>query len=219
MKTIMCYGDSNTWGFMPKLEPSVIETDNRYPWGVRWTSRLQISLGADYRVIEDGLNGRTTMLDCPMEDHRNGLKDIDVCLMTNKPIDLVIIMLGTNDTKIVFNMTPYVIAHGIERLIERIRTGGNGHNGTSPEILVVSPIRMGDDVEDRWLFGEFDKASVARDRQLAKFFKIAADKAGVHFLDAGAYVSADPADCIHMNADGHAKLAELLCDKVKEILG
>ena len=119
MKTIMCYGDSNTWGFMPKLEMPDVESKNRYPWDVRWTGKLQAMLGSDYRVLEEGLNGRTTMFDCPMEDHRNGLNDIDVALLTHAPIDLVVIMLGTNDTKIAFRMTDYIIAHGIERLIDK----------------------------------------------------------------------------------------------------
>ena len=219
MKTIMCFGDSNTWGYMPKLEMPPLEATNRYPWDVRWTGRLQQLLGGDYRVLEEGLNGRTTMFDCPMEDHRNGLKDIDVCLSTHTPIDLVVIMLGTNDTKLTFRMTEHVIAHGIQRLILRIRTGCHGPGGSDPQILVVAPIRMGEDVEKRWLGVEFDATSLALDKKLAPAFAQVAEKNGAHFFDAGAHVTADPADCIHMNDEGHAALAGLLCDEIKRILG
>ena len=88
MKTILCYGDSNTWGYMPKTEGPEITADNRYPWGVRWTSRLQMALGHDYRVAENGVNGRTTMFDCPMAEYRNGLKDIDVCIQAQHQDEL-----------------------------------------------------------------------------------------------------------------------------------
>ena len=219
MKTIMCYGDSNTWGFMPKEEMPEIESRNRYPWDVRWTGKLQTMLGAEYRVLEEGLNGRTTMFDCPMEDHRNGLRDIDVALLTHAPIDLVVIMLGTNDTKIAFRMTEYIIAHGIERLIAKVKGCGYGPDGGDPEILVVAPIRMGENVENKWLGGEFDAVSLALDKKLGPAFERVAKRAGVHFLDAGAHVTADPADCIHMNEKGHELLAKLLYTEIKCIMG
>ena len=219
MKSIMCFGDSNTWGFMPKLEQPTMDATNRYPFDVRWTGLLQTKLGEGYRIIEEGLNGRTTMFDCPMEDHRNGLRDIDMLLVTHTPLDLVIIMLGTNDTKLTLGMTPHVIARGVERLIERIQTGSHGPGGAAPQILVVAPIRMGAQVADRWLKGEFDASSLAKDVLLAPAFEAVARRTGAHFLDAGARITADDADCIHMNAAGHATLAELMYDAVKGILG
>ena len=219
MKSIMCFGDSNTWGFMPKLEQPAMDAPNRYPFDVRWTGLLQSKLGANYRIIEEGLIGRTTMFDCPMEDHRNGLKDIDMLLVTHTPLDLVIIMLGTNDTKLTLGMTPHVIARGVERLIERIRTGSHGPGGAAPLILVVAPIRMGARVSERWLKGEFDASSLEKDACLAPAFADVARRTGVHFLDAGAHITADDADCIHMNVEGHAALAGLMYDAVKEILG
>ena len=97
MKTIVCYGDSNTWGYMPKRERPQETTLNRFPWGVRWTSLLQEQLGAAYRVVEEGLNGRTTMFDDPLDICRNGLESIDCCMLSKHPVDLVILMLGTND--------------------------------------------------------------------------------------------------------------------------
>ncbi len=219
MKTIMCYGDSNTWGYMPKPEMPASEAVNRFEWGVRWTSLLQMKLGEGWRVVEEGLNGRTTMFDCPMADRRNGLKEIDVSLLTHTPIDLVIVMLGTNDTKGIFNAGEKIIAHGIERLIERIRYGGHGPEGQSPEILIVAPPRLREGVEKGWLATEFSEASVALDGRLAGAYEQVCAACHTHFLNAGAYITADAADCIHMNEEGHAKLAELLCDEVRRILG
>ena len=221
MKTILCYGDSNTWGFMPHQEKPAVKAANRFPWGVRWPSRVQLTLGEDYQVIEEGLNGRTTMFDCFMEEHRNGLKDIDVCLLTHMPIDLVIIMLGTNDTKQVFGKSPFVIAHGIQRLIGRVKDGdyGYGPEGKTPEILVVAPVRMNEGIFTSWLSGEFDADSLDRDKALAAHYQRVAEANGVHFLDAGKFISADASDGVHMNAEGHRAMAELISAKVKEILG
>lgn len=219
MKTIFCYGDSNTWGFMPKRLAPEVTACNRYPWGVRWTSRLQIALGDDYHVAECGVNGRTTIFDCPMAEYRNGLKDIYVCIQSQYPVDLVIIMLGTNDEKFFFGMSPYMIAKGAQRIIERIRQGGYGPNGKEPEILLMCPIRLHPEMLDGWLSEEFAQHSLDVDRNLSKYMQETAKAMGVHFLDAGAYVTADPADGVHMNADGHALLAEKVLEKVQEILG
>jgi len=219
MKSILCYGDSNTWGFMPWKERPAVKADNRFPWEVRWTGRLETLLGGGWRVVEAGLNGRTTMFDCFMEEHRNGLKDIDVCLLTAMPVDLVILMLGTNDCKVAFDKPPFLIAHGIQRLIDRVKNGAYGYGpcGGAPEILVVSPIRMTEGVFTSWLSDEFDADSVARCAALPERYRLVAEQNGVHFLDAAARIAADDSDGIHMNAEGHAKMAELLRAKVLEI--
>ena len=219
MKTIVCYGDSNTWGYMPKREHPEITANNRFPWGVRWTSLLQMKLGADYRVVEEGLNGRTTMFDDPLDVCRNGLEGIDYSMLTNCPVDLVILMLGTNDVKEFFGMPPYVIAKGCGRLIDRIQAGGYGPNGAAPQILLVAPLKLPDTLPGSWLGDEFGPGAIARNDQLPAYYeKIAAEK-GVHFLNAAASVTDDPADSIHMNEDGHAATAELMYQQVRRILG
>ena len=219
MKTIVCYGDSNTWGYMPKRERPEITADNRFPWGVRWTSLLQMKLGADYRVEEEGLNGRTTMFDDPLDICRNGLEYIDTVMLTKAPVDLVILMLGTNDVKEFFGMPPYVIARGCGRLIDRIQAGGYGPGGSAPQILLVAPLKLPETLSDSWLSDEFGAGAINRNDQLPGFYgKIAAEK-GVHFLNAAEFVTADPADSIHMNEQGHAETAARMCAAVKEILG
>lgn len=218
MKTILCYGDSNTWGFMPTPGGPAITANNRFPWGVRWTSRLQIALGHDVRVAECGVNGRTTMFDCPMAEYRNGLKDIDVCMQSQFPVDLVIIMLGTNDTKFFFGMNAHMIAKGAERIIGRIRQGGYGVGGECPEILLISPIHIHPNMMNEYLKDEFGAQAMETDRKLANELEKIAHAQKVHFMDAGAYITADPGDGIHMSAESHALLAEKITEKIREIL-
>ena len=219
MKTIVCYGDSNTWGYMPKREHPEITANNRFPWGVRWTSLLQMKLGADYRVVEEGLNGRTTMFDDPLDVCRNGLESIDYSMLTNCPVDLVILMLGTNDVTEFFGMPPYVIAKGCGRLIDRIQAGGYGPNGAAPQILLVAPLKLPDTLPGSWLGEEFGPGAVARNDALPALYEHIAAEKGVHFLNAAASVTADPADSIHMNEAGHAATAELMYEQVRRILG
>ena len=219
MKNIVCFGDSNTWGYMPKTESPAITADNRYPWGVRWTSLLQLKLGEEYRVAEAGLNGRTTIFNCPLSDHRNGLAAIDTLMLCQMPVDLVTIMLGTNDVKHIFNASPMLISRGAQRLIENIRLGGYGPHGACPEILLIAPIRLHPDMEKQWLGEEFGPGALEKDAQLGWFLERIAHDNNVHFLDAGAYITADPADGIHMNEEGHALMAEKVYEKVRAILG
>lgn len=118
MKQILCFGDSNTWGLIPK-------TNQRYPWGVRWTSILDNELNRhfnnEYRVIEEGLCGRTTVFDDPLRDGRNSFKLLPTILESHNPVTDVIIMLGTNDCKTVYNASAEVIGQGVERLINQVR--------------------------------------------------------------------------------------------------
>ncbi|MBQ1383668.1 MAG: hypothetical protein IIY73_07170 [Solobacterium sp.] len=219
MKTIVCFGDSNTWGYMPKKEEPFVTAANRFPWNVRWPGVLQEKLGPAYRIVEEGLNGRTTAFECPMEENRSGLQEIGICLEIQTPVDLVIIMLGTNDTKFTINLPPYVIAHGIDRLIRKIKGAGFGPDGADPEILIAAPPHLGETIEETWSCTEFDRTSVAKDRELADYYKEAAARAGVHFVDTGALITADPADCVHMNEEGHARMADLVYGEIKSILG
>lgn len=133
MKTILCYGDSNTWGYNP-------DGTGRYPKHIRWTSVLQNELGNDYDVIPEGLNGRTTVWDDPVRgEYRNGKKYLLPCLHTHKPIDLVILFLGSNDLKYRFNVNSNEIAQSIEMLANIIEKSETGPNMSSPEILVIIP--------------------------------------------------------------------------------
>ena len=168
MKQILCFGDSNTWGLIPK-------TNQRYPWGVRWTSILDNELNRhfnnEYRVIEEGLCGRTTVFDDPLRDGRNSFKLLPTILESHNPVTDVIIMLGTNDCKTVYNASAEVIGQGGERLINQVKSC-LPHS----RILLVSPIHLGKGVWEQDYDPEFSEASVEVSKKLAGVYSKIAEK-------------------------------------------
>ena len=132
MKTIVCYGDSNTWGHNPA-------TQDRFPIEQRWTGVLAQELGAGYRIVEEGLGGRTTIWDDPIEEWRNGKTYLLPCLWSHRPIDLVTIMLGTNDLKERFSVSAYDIAAGAGVIVDLTLRSGAGPNGGAPQVLLMAP--------------------------------------------------------------------------------
>ena len=171
MKTVVCYGDSNTWGTNGA-------DGSRYGRWVRWPGVLQQALGEDYYVIEEGLSGRTTVWDDPIEGHKNGKTYLPPCLETHKPIDLVVLMLGTNDTKQRFSVPAFDIANSAGVLVEMILRSATGPEGSSPQVLLVAPPAMGDlDPDFALMFtGAHDKAA-----QFPAQFKRVADQIGCAF--------------------------------------
>ena len=138
-KTILCYGDSNTYGYNPL-------NGLRYAKGIRWTGCLQEMLGEEYSIIEEGCNGRTTVFDDPLEGWKNGLDYLRPCLNSHKPIDIVILMLGSNDLKTTFGATAKEIADGVEILVDVIKTFSMEKQGFEPVIILLSPPEIGDGI-------------------------------------------------------------------------
>ena len=136
MKSILCYGDSNTWGCIPLQGP---DPARRFPPGTRWPGVLRRELGDGYWVVEAGLSGRTTVWDDPLEPHRNGRKLLLPTLLTHQPLDLVIIMLGTNDLKHRLNASAAEIAEGAGMLVDIVTGSGCGPDGGAPQTLLVCP--------------------------------------------------------------------------------
>ena len=140
MKTILCYGDSNTYGYRP-------DNGMRYDEEIRWTGRLASILGREeYRVIEEGCNGRTTVFDDPEDPWKNGLPYLKPCLNTHKPIDIVILMLGSNDLKSCFKLSAEEIADGAGKLVETIQGFTADKQGFVPGIVLVSPPEIGEGI-------------------------------------------------------------------------
>lgn len=213
MKNILCYGDSNTWGYDPI-------TKTRYTYEERWTGILSEKLGSDYRVIEEGMNGRTTVFEDPIEEYRNGKLYLYPCLETHRPLDLVIIMLGTNDTKIRHCAIAKDIANGLEQLIKIIRNYGCGKNGGIPEMLVISPIGMkkvsSDHTSSGIIFGD---TAVEKIKELPKYYEQLAKTYKCGYLNAADVAQPSEEDGIHMHPSEHKKLADAIYDKVKELIG
>ncbi len=211
MKSILCYGDSNTYGYIPG-------GIGRYPREVRWTGLLQQKLGEEYYVIEEGLNARTTVWDDPIEDVMSGKTYLLPCLRTHRPLDGVILMLGTNNLKNRFFTSADDIARSIGTLVELIQKVLGEVQEIEPKILVVSPIEVGEaivDTEDGILFSGTEGIQASKD--FAKLYKQQAERHRCDFLSAAEFVSPSPVDCIHMNEAGHAALAEALYQKVRSM--
>src|SRR5215208_827241 len=134
MRTVLCYGDSNTWGYEPA-------TGNRFPEDMRWPGVLARELGEGFRVIEEALNGRTTVRDDPVEEYKNGKDYLSPCLESHAPLDLVIIALGVNDLKARFFASASDVADGAGVLVSIARRSGSGPNGRPPAVLLVAPPR------------------------------------------------------------------------------
>ena len=158
-KRILCYGDSNTWGYMV--------TGGRFPEDVRWPMRLQMLLGDGYTVIEEGFNGRTTVFDDPVEGgHKSGLTYLPPCVMSHSPLDLIIIMLGSNDLKKRFGMTAFTIGGGVTALIKAARTYAMNAEGVPPKILIVSPPPVAENIMETRHAPIFGEDSIAVSREL-----------------------------------------------------
>jgi lysophospholipase L1-like esterase len=208
-RTVLCFGDSNTHGSPPMPD---LGTSGRFDRTVRWPTLMANHLGPDWHVIEEGHPGRTTVHDDPIEGaHRNGLTILPSLLETHKPIDVVIIMLGTNDLKGRFSVNPTDIALSLERLIGVIRAFACGPNGADPEILLVAP----PPILETGPLAEMFEGGEAKSQGLATAIAKAAGRANVAFLDSGAHIEVSPIDGIHYDEKTHATLAHVLASALR----
>lgn len=207
-KHIVCFGDSNTHGYC--ADPSdCADGGDRFNEDERWTCLLQRKLGDDWLVIEEGLSGRTTVFPDALHESMSGLDSIYSCLMSHEPVDLLVIMLGTNDTKERLCANAAVIGIGLERLIMKAKTVPAWRNGT-PRILVITPPHIGEGLYLRPEGVPMGKGCPEKSRALAPYFKQAADNQGCAFLDAEGIAEYNKVDCMHLSRHGHAQLADHL---------
>jgi lysophospholipase L1-like esterase len=171
--------------------------------------RLAARLGDGYAVIEEGFNGRTTVFDDPVEGgYKSGLAYLPPCLMSHNPLDLVVLMLGTNDTKERFSMNAYTIAQCVGELVDCVRRYGQGPDGRAPKVLVLSPIEVGDWVMDTIMGPIFGPNAAERSRGLASHIALVAREKQCAFLDAAIVAKPAPEDAVHLTREGHLALAE-----------
>lgn len=213
MATIVCYGDSNTWGAIPM--PSRAEL-GRFAPGDRWPGVLQEKLGSGHTVIAEGLNGRTTVHDDPMDGGavKNGHRFLPVILESHAPIDLVIIKLGTNDLKQRFSVPAYDIADGAGRLVDLVLASKNAPAKSPPKVLLVAPAPL---VQMGWIDAMF-QGGTEKSKTLGKEYKRVAEDRGVAFLDAGTVVTSSLVDGIHLDQDMQRKLGEAIAAMTPGIL-
>lgn len=199
---ILCYGDSNTYGFIPGR-------GGRYDQHTRWPGRLQKLLGGAYEVIEEGLCGRTTAFEDASEPGRCGLDGIRDAIERNRRLDLLIILLGSNDCKTQFGLSAQEIAEGLGRLLEK---AGRAKDH-SFRILLVAPAAMTERVIQSGFGSEFDRRSVEVSKELAREYKKLAQKYGCGFLDGTEVTKVSETDGLHLDVQGHRMLAEAVFDQ------
>jgi lysophospholipase L1-like esterase len=202
MKTVLCFGDSNTWGYVPGSD------GERFPVGVRWVTRL----GDEWEVIAEGLNGRTATMDSPVADGRNGLTYLMPCLHSHMPLDVVVIYLGTNDAGDRYSLPAETIAGAVGRLVRVVRTSEAGPNWAAPEVLVVCPPPFGRlDAE-----GSFANAG-AKSRQLGRWFAEMCAELQCELIDLDGIAAYSDLDGIHLDADGHAAVAAAVAERLRRM--
>jgi lysophospholipase L1-like esterase len=182
---------------------------------VRWAGVLRTTLGADYWVVEEGLNGRTTVWDDPIEGHKNGKTQLPSILVSHHPFDLIIIMLGTNDLKMRFSVPAYDIASGAGVLVDLVNQSGCGPNGGAPQTLLMAP----PPIAKLTGFAAMFEGAAAKSKLFAQEYARVAQLKGCHFFNAGSVIVSSDADGIHFDAAEHVKFGKAVAAKVKEILG
>lgn len=211
-KMILCYGDSNTWGQTPD------KTGKRRPSDIRWTGVLQQNLGGDYSVIEEGLSSRTTDLDYATKPGRNGRTYLEPCLDSHAPLDIVILMLGTNDLKIAFDRSVTEIANAIHELITLIQAKTAKYDGNPAKVVLVSPILVDDSAPkiQEWYAAYYDEGSAKKSRDLAHALREVATATGCTFVDA-AQVAKAGEDGIHLDEQSHRALGNALAQQIQNL--
>jgi lysophospholipase L1-like esterase len=208
VKRILCYGDSNTWGYDPV-------TKDRFDAETRWTRVLGSALGRDYEIIEEGLNGRTTVWDDPLEGYKNGREYLVPCLETHRPLDLVIILLGINDLKKRFSVSAGDIAQGAGVLVSLVQGSQTGQGGRAPLVLLLAPPPTTTLTE----FAESFEDAENKSRKFAMHYRRMAQELGCAYLDLATVIVSSPLDGVHFEAGEHRKLGEAVAVKVKELFG
>ncbi len=208
MPVLLCYGDSNTHGSLPRTEA---EKRSRLGLDERWPGVAATALGTGWQVVEEGLPGRTTVHDDPVKgDHLNGLDGLPIALNSHRPIDVVALMLGTNDLKSRFAVTAEEIRDSLERLLDIIARSDCGPDEGAPATLLIAPPPV---LEDGRL-GSLFVGAAAKSAYFKALFGELARGRGIGFLDAGTIIASSPIDGVHFDAEAHAKLGRAVAEVV-----
>lgn len=216
-KHIVCLGDSNTHGYC--ADPAdCADGGIRFNENERWTCRLQNLLGDDYLVVEEGLSGRTTCFDDPLHEGLSALQYITPCLKSHEFVDLLIIMLGTNDVKDRFAVNACCVGYAMARLVKKAMAT-ECWGDKKPNILVIAPPHIGEGMPESDVGPSMGDYCVEKSRQLAKYYKEQCDLIGCHFLDAEELgCEFNQIDYMHLTNKGHATLAEGLAKLVPTLI-
>lgn len=206
MKSILCFGDSNTYGYIPG-------GFGRYSFEDRWPGALEALLAPQWRVIEEGLCGRTTVFRESDRPWRAAIDYIAPCAATHRPFEFAAVMLGTNDCKCEFGASADIIAQGLRDVLHVLMS----EVYSTTQVLVIAPPPLSRGRSCCGDFG-FDENSRAVSLELAERFAKVAQGLGCLFFNAASVASASPADSVHMDKKSHAALARAVAGIIKREL-
>ena len=218
IKNILCFGDSNTWGFVPgAFDPETLHL-KRYSILERWPGLLREMLGADYHIIEEGLNGRTTNVEYPDLSGRSATSYILPCLYSHCPLDLVIISLGINDIKVIFDRSMMEISEGMAEIIDLIKSTSYGPDMQGPpQILLLSPSALTHEgYVDQNNESAF-KGGMEKSLSFNEYYQKIALEKSCHYVNLQSVVNYSEIDGLHYDKRGHAVIASVVASKIKEI--
>jgi lysophospholipase L1-like esterase len=209
MSTILCFGDSNVWGNIPASFDPISGLCKRYERAKRWTGVLQNELGEKYHVVEEAINGRTTTLDeiIPGRPYKNGLTLLLPTLESHYPIDIVVFMLGTNDTKVQYNRSAGEITEGMRQLVKVVKTSNKGNKGDPPKILLIAPQAI---IRNANLPPMFDEDSIKKSEDLGEKYRQLAKEESCEFLDASLVATSSHLDSLHLDETGTKSLGKAI---------
>lgn len=214
-KHIVCLGDSNTHGYC--ADPSdCADGGDRFNEEERWTCLLQKQLGEEYLVLEEGMSGRTTVFPDPCYEGADALPYLYPCLVSHEPVSLLIIMLGTNDSRAIYSTNAYNISAGMRRLVNKAKSVECW--AEKPNILIVAPPPVGEGINHCPFTVEMGPGAVHTSQRLAKYYARTAEETGCHFLDAGEICQFNEVDFMHLTRESHKKFADHLAALIPTLL-
>ncbi len=210
-RTILCFGDSNTHGSCAMRTP---DDRRRHAFALRWPNVMAAALGAAWEVVSEGHPGRTAVFDDPIEgSHKNGQAALPVLLESHRPLDLVIVMLGTNDLKARFDQSAHDIALGLRRIVRDILGSDSGPEGRAPQVLLAAPARA----RECGVLTETFAGATAKAAALPAYLAAVAAREAVPFADMSPVADVDPVDGVHLSVAAHAAIGAAMAEAVLQI--
>lgn len=203
MKKILCFGDSNTYGYIPN-------NGARYDKNTRWTGVLSLLSHGKFEIIENGCNNRTAFAANPAGKIFTGYEILPELLTDD--FDAVVLAIGINDTQFLYNLSSIEIASGVEKLINIVKV-----KSPQAKILLVAPSILTDDVLNGNFACLFDRTSIEKSRQLPLLYKKIAEKQNIKFLDLNSVAKTSSLDGLHYAPEQHLKIAQAIFTILSEL--
>lgn len=205
MKKILCFGDSNTYGYTPA-------TGVRFDEGTRWAGRLSALLGKDYLILEEGMNNRNGFFKNPQSIKLCGVDYLPIYLQNHKDIDICIFALGTNDAQFFYNLDKQTVQNGLQSLTNSLLEANS-----ETKIIIIPPVKIQPNILDGIFSMQFDLSSVKRIEETFDEYKNFAQKNGFYYLDLNEFVKPSEADGLHYSPDSHRVIAEKIAEFVRSM--